>query len=144
VGNPNMRRRHCLGALLFLMTGCGGPGPYSGSLYPVTGQVLLSDGKPLEGGSVQFIPVQGGLPATGTIASDGAFSLRTGRTREGAAPGEYKVRIEPSATVLATKGRKGPKLPFAAKYREYDGNTGLTATIKAQATQLEPFRLERD
>ncbi len=121
--------------------GCGGPGPYSGSLYPVKGQVLLADGKPLAGGSVQFIPTQGGLPASGKIEADGTFSLKS-KSRDGAAPGEYKVRIEPSSELLATKGRVAPKLPFASKYREYDGNTGLTATVKAGETQLEPFRLE--
>ena len=120
---------------------CGGPGPYSGTLYPVKGQVLLADGKPLTGGSVQFIPKQSGLPASGKIESDGTFSLKT-KTREGAAPGEYKVRIEPSPELLAKKGRAAQKLPFASKYREYDGETGLTATIKAEPTQLEPFRLE--
>ena len=34
-----------------------------------------------------------------------------------------------------------PKLPLASKYREYDGNAGLTSTGKAGETQLEPFRL---
>jgi hypothetical protein len=103
--------------------------------------VLLADGTPLTGGTVQFIPTRGGLPASGRIASDGRFSLKS-KSRDGAAPGEYKVRIEPSAEVLARKGRVAPKLPFASKYREYDGNTGLTATINAGETQLEPFRLE--
>ena len=51
--------------------GCGGPGPYSGALYPVKGQVLLADGTALSGGSVQFIPKEGGLPASGVIESDG-------------------------------------------------------------------------
>jgi hypothetical protein len=131
-------------ALLFLLglAGCGGPGPYSGTLYPVKGQVLLADGKPLTGGSVQFIPKQRGLPASGRIESDGTFSLKSLKTGEGAAPGEYKIRIEPSSELLAKKGRTAQKLPFASKYREYDGNTGLTTTIKAEATQLEPFRLE--
>jgi hypothetical protein len=130
-------------AALFLLslTSCDGPGPYSGTLYPVKGQVLLADGKPLTGGSVQFIPKQGGLPATGKIETDGTFSL-TSKTRDGAAPGEYKIRIEPSSELRVKKGRAAQKLPFASKYREYDGNTGLTATIKAEPTQLEPFRLE--
>jgi hypothetical protein len=121
--------------------GCGGPGPYTGSLYPVKGRVLLADGTPLTGGTVQFIPTRGGLPASGRVAVDGTFSLRS-RSRDEAAPGEYKVRIEPSAELLARKGRAAPKLPFASKYREYDGDTGLTATISAGETQLEPFRLE--
>ena len=75
--------------------GCGRSGPYRGSLYPVKGQVLLADGKPLPGGTVQFIPKDGGLPASGRIEEDGTFTLRS-KTGEGGAPGEYKVRIEPS------------------------------------------------
>ncbi len=122
-------------------SGCGGSGPYSGTLYPTTGQVLLADGKPLNGGSVQFIPKQGGLPATGKIGPDGTFSLMT-KAREGAVPGEYKVRIEPSSELLTKKGGAGKKLPFAAKYRDYDGDTGLTATINAGATQLKAFLLD--
>jgi hypothetical protein len=123
------------------LVGCGGPGPYTGSLYPVKGRVLPTDGTPLAGGTVLFIPSRGGLPASGKIAADGTFSLKS-KSRDGAAPGEYKVRIEPSAERLARKGRAAPKLPFASKYREYDGSTGLTATINAGETQLEPFRLE--
>jgi hypothetical protein len=73
---------------------------------------------------------------------DGTFSLKSLKTGEGAAPREYKIRSEPSPEVLAKKGRAAQKLPFASKYREYDGNTGLRATIKAEATQLEPFHLE--
>jgi hypothetical protein len=132
--------------LMFLLgsVGCGGPGPYSGALYPVKGQVLLADGTPLTGGSVQFIPKEGGLPASGVIEADGTFSLKSLKTREGAAPGEYKVRIEPRAELRAKKGKTTKKLPFASKYREYDGETGLTATIKSEPTQLEPFRLAAD
>ena len=32
--------------ILLAFAGCGGSGPFSGTLYPVTGQVLLADGKP--------------------------------------------------------------------------------------------------
>ena len=123
------------------LAGCGGPGPYTGSLYPVKGQVLFADGKPLSDGTVQFLPTRGGWPASGRIAADGTFSLKS-KTRDGAAPGEYRVRIEPGAEWLAKKGRAAPKLPFASKYREYDGDTGLTATVTTGGTQLEPFRLE--
>jgi hypothetical protein len=126
-----------------VLSGCGREGPYAGALYPVKGQVLLADGQPLSGGSVQFIPARGGLPATGVIDSDGSFTLKS-KSREGAAPGDYKVRIEPPAALLAKskKGKAGPKLPFAAKYREYDGDTGLVVKINAAPTQLEAFRLD--
>lgn len=128
-------------ALLLAATGCGGEGPYSVKLYPVRGRILLADGQPLAGGSVQFIPSEGGLPATGEVGQDGSFSLKTFKTREGAAPGRYKVRVEPSGGLLVRKG-KNPRLPFAAKYREYDGETELTAVVKAGPTELEPFRLD--
>ena len=44
--------------------------------------------------------------------------------------------------MLSKKGGAVKKLPFAAKYRNYEGDTGLTATIEAGPTRLEPFRLE--
>ncbi|MFO0954804.1 MAG: carboxypeptidase-like regulatory domain-containing protein [Isosphaeraceae bacterium] len=135
-------RRAWAACLLVALTGCGGSGPYSGTLVPVKGRVVLADGRPLEGGSVQFIPRNGGLPASGKIGPDGSFSLVTRPDREGAAPGEYNVRIEPSPEFLSKKGGSGKKLPFAAKYRDYDGETGLTATIKAGTNELEPIRLE--
>jgi hypothetical protein len=127
--------------LFLALAGCGGSGLYSGKLYPVTGRVLLANGQPLNGGSVRFIPKQNGLPATGKIGGDGTFFLTT-KTREGAAPGEYKVRIEPSPEMLSPKGRPVKKLPFPAKYRNYEGDTGLTATVEAGPTRLEPFRLD--
>ena len=138
----SMRRVSIALLLLVCSAGCGRPGPYSGALYSVKGQVLLADGTPLKGGSVQFIPKLGGLPAYGTIGPDGTFSLQSLKSREGAAPGEYKVRIEPSSELrVKKKGKAAKKLPFASKYGEYDGETGLTATIKSEPTQLEPFRL---
>ena len=99
----------CFTALSLVgLAGCGGPGPYTGSLYQVKGQVLLADGKPLAGGTVKFIPKQGGLPASGKIEADGAFSLKS-KTRDGAAPGEYKVRIEPMRGVTRQEGTNGPE-----------------------------------
>lgn len=104
---------------------------------------MLSDGSPMVGGSVQFIPKVGGLPATGVVGPDGIFTLRSHKARDdGAAPGEYKVRVEPSSEYLVKKGRTSKKLPFAAKYREYDGETGLTATIRAEPTEIPPFKLD--
>lgn len=135
----------CLAFLAVVTTaGCGAEGPYSGSLYPVRGRVLLSDGTPLQGGSIQFIPKVGGLPASGTIDDEGGFTLKSHKGREeGAAPGEYKVRIDPGAEYLTRKRKGGSaKPPFSAKYRDYDGETGLTATIEARTMELEPFRLD--
>ncbi len=122
-------------------SGCGN-GSYSGPVYPVKGQILLANGKPLTGGAVQFIPQPGGLLASGPIAKDGTFALTSLDKREGAAPGQYKVRIEPSIEMSVRKNGKPQPLPFAARYRDDDGDTGLTATVKAEPNQLEPFRLD--
>lgn len=127
--------------LLVGLSGCGS-GQYSGPVYPVKGKVLLATGKPLTTGSVQFIPESGGALASGKIGSDGSFSLVSLDKREGAAPGSYKVRIEPSLEMTAPRGKSRTALPFALKYTDDDGDTGLTATVKAEPTELEPFRLE--
>lgn len=136
-----MRRAAFAWSIAFMLAGCGDTGPYSGKLYPTTGRVILADGRPLTDGSVRFIPKGTGLPATGKLGPDGSFSLTT-KMGEGAAPGEYRVRIDPSPEMLSKKGGSGQKLPYAAKYRNYEGDTGLTATIASAPTQLEPFRLE--
>jgi hypothetical protein len=128
----------------FLLAGCGaGGGLISSPAYPVKGQVLLSNGKPLTSGKVIFLPKEEkGMPATGEIGSDGTFALKTADNRDGAPAGVYKVRIEPSATALIKGGRIDTRnLPFPAEYMDEDGETGLTATVKAEATQLEPFKL---
>jgi hypothetical protein len=136
-----VRRTAIVSVLSLVSAGCGGTGPGTGRLYPTTGRIILADGKPLTGGSVRFIPIAGGSPATGKVRPDGTFSLTT-KAREGAAPGEYKVRIEPSPELLSRKGGAARKVPFPARYRNYEGDTGLTATVERRATRLEPFRLE--
>jgi hypothetical protein len=136
------------GFALFLsipLAGCGAGGITSGPVYPVKGQVLLSNGKPLTSGKVIFLPKAGGMTAHGEITADGTFGLKTADDREGAPAGEYKVRIEPSNTGLTTtKGGsvEAKNLPFSADYMDEDGETGLTATVKTEPTQLEPFKLE--
>jgi hypothetical protein len=127
--------------LLSVAVGCGS-GQYTGPVYPVRGRVLLADGKPMTAGAVQFIPAPGGLLASGAIGKDGTFTLVSLDRREGAAPGAYKVRIEPTPEMTAPKGRKARILPFAERYRAEDGETGLIATVKAEPTELEPFRLD--
>jgi hypothetical protein len=134
-----------LGISLLGFEGCGDPGTATGPLYPVKGKVLLPDGKPLTTGRVEFLPQAGGMPTTGDVGPDGSFSLKTGDGRDGAPPGDYKVRLEPTMTALAGKKVGRPaSLPFPAKYFDEDGNTGLTAKVLAEPTTLEPFKLTND
>jgi hypothetical protein len=131
-------------AILAVLPGCGGVGISTATAYPVKGKVLLADGSPLKEGKIIFLPKEAnGMPAKGDIGPDGTFSLKTADDREGAPAGVYKVRIEPAASSASVKGGKleTAKLPFPAIYTDEDGETGLTATVKAESTQLEPFKL---
>jgi hypothetical protein len=137
-----------VGTVLAGMAGCGDPHlPRSFKTYEVKGTVLLANGQPLTGGVVHFESTQG-VPhvADGPIRSNGSFSLSTPNVGEGAAAGEYKVWFEPAEGVGITKraGRKvrdAQSFPFPAKYADPD-TSGLKATIKPEANQLEPFRLK--
>ena len=131
---------------LLALAGCSGdPGATAntGTYYPVSGQVLLPDGKPLSGGKVVFLP-KGGENATssGEVGPDGKFSLKPPGGKEGLPPGQYKVRIDPPPAMLAHGPRGEAKpLPFSSNYTDIDGDTGLEATVKDGPTSLEPFKL---
>ena len=133
-------------ATLAGIVGCGGGGsgaPATVKVYEVKGTVLLADGKPLGGGHVYFVPRDGAMTPDGRIGPDGTFSLSTGRSGEGAPPGDCKVRIEPEdkrlLAIASPTARR--KLPFSPKYLDED-SSGLTATVEPKANQLEPFRLK--
>jgi hypothetical protein len=132
--------------LALTLAGCGEPvgGTRNETLYPVKGQVLLANGKPLSGGTVVFIPVSGqDASPRGEIDPGGNFNMKT-RDQDGAPAGNYKVRIEPPLSALK-KGKNGladvRSLPFPSKYADEDGDSGLTATVKTEPTTLEPFKL---
>ena len=67
--------------------------------YPVTGSVLSEQGKPYEGGALQFQPENNeDLTVLGEIEKDGTFHLRTiqgSRRADGAPAGSYRVTIRP-------------------------------------------------
>ena len=55
--------------------------------------VSSAAGQPVEGASVQFVPVDGGPPAFGTTDASGVFTLTTFKQGDGARKGEYKVTV---------------------------------------------------
>jgi hypothetical protein len=131
-----------------LTIGCGDPtGASRISVYPVKGQVLLPDDKPLSAGSVEFIGTKGAMMSVqGKLNSDGTFTLGSPDTRVGAPAGEYLVRIvaDPAQYVPSSKGvvLDRRKLPYSSKYLD-ENTSGLTAVVKAGDNQLEPFRLTK-
>jgi hypothetical protein len=136
--------RRCLGAssiALVAATGCGGSGPPRVTTFKVDGQVLLSNGKPLTNGRVTFVPTitdGSALPASGEIGADGRFSLTTREPGDGAAVGEYKVRID-SPPIPTGPGKA--KSPFPQRYSDID-NTDLAITIRSETNNLSPFVLK--
>jgi hypothetical protein len=78
---------------LVALPGCGA-GPAVGPCVPVRGKVTLG-GKPLVGGSVTLIPLEGegNRPRPeGTIDTQGMYSVRTAG-KEGAPPGKYRATL---------------------------------------------------
>jgi ribosomal protein S12 len=61
--------------------------------YPVQGQVVFQDGTPVKVGTVETKAVGKTVQATGSIATDGTFTLTTYRPNDGAIAGEHKVVI---------------------------------------------------
>jgi hypothetical protein len=133
---------------LALLVGCSdNSGAAKIPVYPVKGKVLLPDDKPLTSGSVEFVGAKGVMASVmGKLGSDGAFTLGSPETREGAPAGEYVVRIIPdsSSYVATNKGKAVDRqhLPYSPKYLD-ETSSGLTAVIKEGDNQLEPFRLTK-
>ena len=75
-------------------------------LYPVKGRVL-KNGKPVQGGQVQFAPqdTQAALLVNGAVNEDGTFTLTTHKGRSsaaGAPTGKYQVTYSPPPAAVST------------------------------------------
>ncbi len=120
--------------------GCGGDSvPSAGSLHPVKGKVKLETSGTLAGMKILFIPNGGGArTASGELQTDGSFELTTTSAGDGIAEGIYKVRLDKINPVLDKKSKPAPTVPV--KYLDED-ESGLTATIKPDTTEVGPFVL---
>jgi hypothetical protein len=105
--------------------------------HPVSGQVLLADGKPLATGRVCLLPQETpGLQAVGDLGPDGRFELQTFKPGDGAVAGKYLVRIDPAPQDSKVKGTRIPQ-----RYTD-EATSGLVATIDAGTSQLPPIQLK--
>lgn len=88
-------------AVTVLLLSAGGCGSEVKKLtvHPVSG-IVRFNGKPMKGGgAIIFFPKDGnGKEASGTIAEDGTFTLKTYEEGDGAAAGEYRVVIHQMTT----------------------------------------------
>lgn len=142
------RRMMAVALATLVAFGCGDSGIEQEALYETKGKVMLANDSPLTSGSVEFVPVKGTLlTPSGTVGSDGTFSLSTSGMGDGAPAGDYRVRIVPDPEKSYSSSAKGKsvdpkKIPYNTRYLDED-RSGLTATVKAEPNQLEPFHLKK-
>jgi hypothetical protein len=117
-------------------------------MNPVSGSVTVG-GKPAVGATVMFFPEEGKgmnvVPSTGTVGSDGTFSLSTGG-KPGAPAGRYVVAVTwPDPNVKATAQQKMMGLvdaPDLLKGQYTQGKSKLQAEVKSGENKLDPFQLQ--
>jgi hypothetical protein len=130
---PKRGRRLPMGGfalILLLVLGCG-----SNSIYPVRGQIVDADGKPvsgLAGGAVEFDGGESKTSANGSIADDGTFKLSTSRANDGAHLGKHRVSI--------TRPYKGPENPVPpvinTRYERFD-TSGLEVVVEPKDNEVK-------
>ena len=123
------------GLMISGLSGCGEPTYSTPTVYPVKGQVLLSNGKPLTSGQVVLVSNQG-VEFPGKVGSDGRFSIKSG-AGDGAPEGEYRVRIEPELQPgIAGRAQKGRSQ--SAFSREVRGRNDIRSESHRQARREQP------
>jgi hypothetical protein len=138
-----------------VLTGCSNSS--RSPTYPVTGTVT-SQGKPLAGAAVTFVPTSDeGEAASAITGSDGKYALTTWRAGDGARPGEYRVKvskqelaaIDPSKMVknlsieeeqkIYVENKKPPppaKSLIPSKYQD-DQTSGLIHKVEQKPTTFD-------
>ena len=124
--------------------------------YPVTGTVT-SQGKPVAGAAITFVPTGEGEAASAITDSEGKYALTTWRAGDGARPGEYRVKVskqelaavDPSKMVknltieeeqkIYVENKKPPppaKSLIPGKYQD-DQTSGLIHTVEEKPTTFD-------
>ena len=111
--------------------------------FAVTGKVTI-DGKPAEHATVVLHPVGGGGPEVvkprGKVTTNGTFTLTTYDGNDGAPAGDYLVTVE--LWLAGVRADDPPSNRLPAKFAKPEAS-GLTATVLAGPTTLEPIALKR-
>lgn len=110
-----------VGFALIGSAGCGVKGEFETAR--VHGKVTY-DGRPLETGSLVFVPVGGGPSAQANLDSSGNYVLGTYSLSDGAVLGEHEVMI------VALTGGEGPQ-------EASDPNAGLRSLIPSRYGDLK-------
>jgi hypothetical protein len=116
--------------LVVLAAGCGNKG-----IYPVSGQLVDPDGKPItgmKGGAVELEGVDVKASANGSIDEEGRFRITTEKPGDGAHLGKHKVAI--------TRPYYGPEQPaphvIQPKYESLE-TSGLEITVEPRSNVIK-------
>jgi hypothetical protein len=137
--------------LALVAAGCvGGPDNGPPPVHPVSGKVLMADGKPAAGLEVTFLPTDAPMVPRiprnphAVTGEDGTFKVTTFQDGDGAAVGGYTV-------LLRKPPEKAAKADTAERQSEQDGLLGwydaahstLRARVKEGANELPTITLRR-
>jgi hypothetical protein len=130
---------------LFSLLALGLAGCSDGRLptYPVEGQVVFDDGRPVRTGFIEFLSDEHGINARGTIARDGTFQLTTYQTDDGAVGGRHQAVI---LQFLAQENVPGIRHdhgdPVSLKHSDYD-TSGLEFVVEPNRSNSLRVVVER-
>jgi hypothetical protein len=130
--------------LLPLAAGCGKK--TSVDVYPTTGVVTV-DGKPVADAEITLYAVDESLRGvgkplpTGKTDAEGKFSLTSFVPNDGAPAGEFKVAILWMETKPSGSAEPATQIDRLKGRYEDPQASGLTATVKAEDTELPTFEL---
>jgi hypothetical protein len=131
-------------SLLSLVLVCGAGCSDPNGLQPVSGSVSFQ-GKPLDQGAIQFLPVDGSPSESGAGIKDGQYSIPV---ENGLAPGKYKVTVfsyDESGAKVPDNTMPGDVVGVQFKERipaKYNTQTSLTAEIEAGKENKVDFQLD--
>jgi hypothetical protein len=140
IGKPVFRLACCCLSLelLTLMVGCG-KNPRAAEHVEVSGKVLFQ-GKPLPGGQVTFVAVNGGFASSGTIDENGNYKINApvGEVEIGVTNRMLQSIRRPKALphpekagVKESQPMKGQWVKIPSHYED-PHTSGLTYTVKSE------------
>jgi hypothetical protein len=139
------KRNWVIAAFLSLgITACGS-GETRKQTFPVTGKIVLADGKPAQHALVVLhstTPEAGAEPLRprGKVSSDGSFKLTTYDGDDGAPAGKYTVSLE--LWLAGARAEDPPVNKLPAKYSKPE-TSGIEVTINEGPTEVPTIQLKR-
>jgi hypothetical protein len=110
---------------------------------PVEGVVLL-DGQPLAGASIQFVPQDKGRDATGETDKNGHFAMSTFQPKDGAMPGAYKVVIAPPVGAVDSAQHVSAEEAMSATSKQPAKKSSATGTFPQKYSRPDQTPLTQD